>query len=179
MIDWAYLAFVPPMTAIAELNPSSTASPGSSSPRSRPGAMRGSRAQSSESSGSVRSQNTHLPLIVLASASSTNEWPGLLPPPAGSFIGRVYFALRTSVYMSETEYRNVRLTERAYESLQRRKREGESFSDTVERIAGERSLLDLVGVLSEGEADMMRNAIEEQNEASRERLDRFTDQVSQ
>ena len=81
--------------------------------------------------------------------------------------------------MSETEYRNVRLTERAYESLQRRKREGESFSDTVERIAGERSLLDLVGVLSEGEADMMRNAIEEQNEASRERLDRFTDQVSQ
>ncbi len=45
--------------------------------------------------------------------------------------------------MGDTEYRNVRLTEDAYRQLKRRKREGESFSDTVERIAGERSLLDL------------------------------------
>lgn len=53
--------------------------------------------------------------------------------------------------MGDTEYRNIRLTEDAYQRLKSRKQEGESFSDTVERIAGERSLLDLAGVLSEEE----------------------------
>jgi predicted CopG family antitoxin len=58
-----------------------------------------------------------------------------------------------------------------------RKREGESFSDTVARIAGERSLLDLVGVLSDEEADAMRDAIREREEDSRARLDRLVDEM--
>ncbi|MUV58672.1 Uncharacterized ACR, COG1753 [Halogeometricum rufum] len=79
--------------------------------------------------------------------------------------------------MGETEYRNVRLTEDAYQRLKMRKREGESFSDTVARIAGERSLLDLVGVLSDEEADAMRDAIREREEDSRARLDRLVDEM--
>mgnify|MGYP006278535489 FL=1 len=79
--------------------------------------------------------------------------------------------------MVETEYRNVRLTEDAYQRLKMRKREGESFSDTVARIAGERSLLDLVGVLSDEEADAMRDAIREREEDSRARLDRLVDEM--
>lgn len=79
--------------------------------------------------------------------------------------------------MSETEYRNVRLTEEAYQRLKRRKQPGESFSDTVERIAGERSLFDLAGILSEKEAEEMREAIRESEERSRERLDRLTDRM--
>lgn len=79
--------------------------------------------------------------------------------------------------MSDTEYRNIRLTEEAYLRLERRKRAGESFSDTVKRIAGERSLLDLAGILSEEEADEMREAIRERDDRARERLDRFTDQM--
>ncbi len=79
--------------------------------------------------------------------------------------------------MSETEYRNVRLTEEAYQRLKNRKRPRESFSDTVERIAGERSLLDLAGILSEEEAEEMREAIRESEDRSRERLDRLTDRM--
>lgn len=79
--------------------------------------------------------------------------------------------------MGETGYRNVRLTEEAYERLERRKRAGESFSDTVLRIAGERSLLDLAGVLSEEDAAAIRDAIDERDEETRERLDRLVDRV--
>lgn len=80
--------------------------------------------------------------------------------------------------MSDTEYRNIRLTEDAYQRLKTRKQAGESFSDTVERIAGERSLLDLAGILSDEEAEEMREAIRDQEGRSRERLDRLTDQMN-
>lgn len=79
--------------------------------------------------------------------------------------------------MGEIEYRNIRLTEDAYQRLKSRKQEGESFSDTVERIAGERSLLELGGILSDDEAEKMREAIREQDDRSREELDRLTDRM--
>ncbi|MWV40594.1 antitoxin VapB family protein [Natrialba sp. INN-245] len=79
--------------------------------------------------------------------------------------------------MGDTEYRNVRLTEDAYRQLKRRKREGESFSDTVERIAGERSLLDLKGMLTEEEAESMREAIHARDERSRDELDRLAERM--
>lgn len=79
--------------------------------------------------------------------------------------------------MEGTEYRNVRLTEEAYERLKSRKRPEESFSDVVERIAGERSLLDLAGVLIEEEAEEMREAIGETDDRSRERLDRLAERL--
>lgn len=79
--------------------------------------------------------------------------------------------------MGETEYRNVRLTEDAYQRLKSRKQGGESFSDTVERIAAERSLLDLAGVLSDAEAEEMREAIRDQEDRSRDELDRLTDRM--
>lgn len=41
--------------------------------------------------------------------------------------------------------KTVALSETAYERLAARKREGESFSDVVERLAGERSLLEIAG----------------------------------
>lgn len=90
-----------------------------------------------------------------------------------------YKKVNTSVCMGDTEYRNVRLTESAYGQLKRRKREGESFSDTVERIAGERSLLDLVGILTEEEGEAVRDAIKERDDASRDRLDRIAERLSQ
>ena len=79
--------------------------------------------------------------------------------------------------MAETEYRNVRLTAAAYRQLERRKRPGESFSDTVERLAGERSLLELAGILTDEEAETMREAIEAGDRRSRDRLDRQVDRL--
>ncbi|WP_409348433.1 antitoxin VapB family protein [Natronorarus salvus] len=40
----------------------------------------------------------------------------------------------------------MRLDDEAYEKLASRKREGESFSDVVKRIAGERSLTEVAGI---------------------------------
>lgn len=79
--------------------------------------------------------------------------------------------------MAETEYRNIRLTKTAYRLLERRKRPGESFSDTVGRLAGERSLLELAGILTDEEADTMREAIEEGDRRSRERLEEHVERM--
>jgi predicted CopG family antitoxin len=57
--------------------------------------------------------------------------------------------------------KSIRLSEDAYERLAAHKREDETFSDVVLRLAGERSLLEIAGILSDDEADAMREAVEE------------------
>ncbi len=79
--------------------------------------------------------------------------------------------------MRSPEYRTLRLTRDAYRQLKRRRRDDESFSDTVSRLAGERSLLDLVGILTDEEAEKMRAAIEEQQDRTYERLDHRTERL--
>ena len=65
--------------------------------------------------------------------------------------------------------KTIRLDDEAYERIAERKREGESFSDVVKRIAGERSLLELAGVLTDEETETMRETIDARRERSRER----------
>jgi predicted CopG family antitoxin len=69
--------------------------------------------------------------------------------------------------------KTISLDEEAYERLKARKREGESFSDTVKRLAGERSWDEVAGILSESEADELERAIEAGRARSRERSDRL------
>lgn len=54
--------------------------------------------------------------------------------------------------------KTVNLSEDAYQRLKSLKREGESFSDVVNRLTGKFALLDLVGTLTEEEAELMREA---------------------
>jgi predicted CopG family antitoxin len=68
-----------------------------------------------------------------------------------------------------TEYRSVRLTDEAYEALAARKREDESFSDAVERLASERPIADLAGTLSAEDVASIREARSERYEAYAER----------
>jgi predicted CopG family antitoxin len=67
--------------------------------------------------------------------------------------------------------KTIRLDDEAYERLASRKREGESFSDVVKRVAGERSLLEIAGILSDEGAETMRETITERRTRSRERSD--------
>lgn len=60
--------------------------------------------------------------------------------------------------------RTVNLSEDAYRRLENLKREGESFSDVVNRITGKYALRDLVGVLDEAEADAFRAAARDVDE---------------
>lgn len=56
-----------------------------------------------------------------------------------------------------SDYKSVRLTEDAYETLARRKREDETFSEVVARLASERPISDLAGIFSEDEVERIRS----------------------
>lgn len=60
--------------------------------------------------------------------------------------------------------KSIRLSEEAYERLEAHKRDDETFSDVVLRLAGERSLLDLAGLLSDEDAEALRAAVSERRE---------------
>lgn len=64
--------------------------------------------------------------------------------------------------------RTVNLSEEAYDLLASRKQDRESFSDVVKRIAGERSLFEIVGVLDQEQAKKLEDRIK----AGRERANR-------
>jgi predicted CopG family antitoxin len=58
-------------------------------------------------------------------------------------------------------WKSIRLSDEAYERLAAHKREDETFSEVVLRLAGERSLLELAGILTDKQADAVVEAIEE------------------
>lgn len=68
--------------------------------------------------------------------------------------------------------KTISIDEEVYERLNAHKREGESFSDVVKRLAGERSWREVAGVLSASEAEELEAAIEDRHGASRARRDR-------
>jgi predicted CopG family antitoxin len=73
--------------------------------------------------------------------------------------------------------KSIRLSEEAYERLDAHKREEETFSEVVLRLAGERSLLDLAGILSDEEADALRDAVDERRERRAEELEETADRM--
>jgi predicted CopG family antitoxin len=69
--------------------------------------------------------------------------------------------------------KTISLDEEAYERLKAHKREGESFSEVVKRIAGERSWTEVAGILSDDEAEQLEGLIEDGRERSRNRRERL------
>ncbi len=74
--------------------------------------------------------------------------------------------------------KTINLTESAYARLQALKREGESFSDLVDRLTGKFALLELVGILDEGSARRLRSAKREFGKRLRKGVDAKADGVT-
>ena len=74
--------------------------------------------------------------------------------------------------------KTVSLDEEAYEQLKARKQEGESFSQVVKRLAGERSWSEVAGILRDEEADALADTIEAGRSRSAERSDRLAEELS-
>jgi predicted CopG family antitoxin len=73
--------------------------------------------------------------------------------------------------------KSIRLSDEAYERLAARKEDDETFSDVVLRLAGERSLLDIAGILDDEEADALRDAVEERRERRERELDEIAEEM--
>lgn len=63
--------------------------------------------------------------------------------------------------------KTIRLDDEIYERIRAEKRENETFSEAIERLIGDVSLLELAGGLSESEAQDAKAAIHQSREADR------------
>jgi len=69
--------------------------------------------------------------------------------------------------------KSITITSEAYEKLASLKEKNESFSEVINKITKKNSIFDLVGVLSDKEAEEMRKDIVEGRKKIRERLDKI------
>ena len=73
--------------------------------------------------------------------------------------------------------KTISLDQEAYEHLKAHKREDESFSDVVKRIAGERSWMEIAGILSDEEAEDLEHVIEDGRKRSRTRREQLQSEL--
>ena len=66
--------------------------------------------------------------------------------------------------------KNISISEEAYERLAALKEPNESFTEVVNRLTKKRSILELVGTLTEKEGEEIRRNIKEIREASSKRV---------
>ncbi len=64
--------------------------------------------------------------------------------------------------------KTISIKEEAYERLEKLKKEGESFTDLINRITQKKSLLDLTELVSKEEAETLEKAIEQGSKERKE-----------
>ena len=75
--------------------------------------------------------------------------------------------------------RTLTVTEEAYERLASIKKEGESFSEVINRMTGRRDIMDFFGVLSEDAAVELERNIKESRKKHREKRRKRIEQIGE
>lgn len=73
--------------------------------------------------------------------------------------------------------KTISITEEAYERLRMRKERNESFTDVINKITGKRNIMELAGILSNEEAEQIKNHIQDIRAQNRERMGRIREQL--
>lgn len=74
--------------------------------------------------------------------------------------------------------KTISVSDEAYARLKSRKKPGESFSDTINRLTSRKRLSELAGVLNDDDIEMMEKAIVALRTRSRERIGNMTTEMS-
>ena len=69
--------------------------------------------------------------------------------------------------------KTISITEEAYERLRMKKEKNESFTDVINRITGKRDIMEFAGILTDQEAEKIKEHIQKRRQASRERLNKI------
>ena len=73
--------------------------------------------------------------------------------------------------------KTLTITEEAYNLLKNVKKDSESFTDAIVRVAKKDALQKLVGILSIGEAERMRKHIKDSRKKMNERVKKIVDRL--
>ena len=68
--------------------------------------------------------------------------------------------------------KTITITEEAYERLKAKKEKNESFTDVINRMTGKRNIMEFAGILSDEDAEKIKEHIKKRRQASRERINR-------
>lgn len=77
----------------------------------------------------------------------------------------------------ERSDQTTRVSEKLHARIKTHNREGETLSETLERLVGSPSLRELFGILSDDEADVFREAIGESHRDHDEGIERMLDRM--
>ncbi|HLC62114.1 MAG TPA: antitoxin VapB family protein [Candidatus Nanoarchaeia archaeon] len=69
--------------------------------------------------------------------------------------------------------KTISITEEAYERLKMRKEPRESFTDVINRITGRRDIMEFAGILTDEDAEKMKEHIRKMRESSTERINKI------
>jgi len=84
-----------------------------------------------------------------------------------------YTYVRVLIMASKT----ITISEEAYDRLKSKKEDNESFTDVINKLTRERSLMEIAGILSEDEADELEENIKERRRKTRDRIDEIKKRI--
>ena len=75
--------------------------------------------------------------------------------------------------------RTISITDEAYQRLKAKKETNESFTDVINKLTKKRSLMELVGILSDQEIKILEKSIVKSRKRSRSRIGKIAKEIDQ